>query len=385
MKSSIPKIICLALLGFGLYSTAARAEFDVAFGKAHPCSSGAAKVGHATARDELAVFALADKHLNGGGAIGSFVGSGIYNYKTSVKDKDIATWLQKYEQSYRQQIPSIFNFPNTCNLSAAELVAIADYTGDGYTDINSTLRNNPVDPVYAAFSRVIDKALSHLNLVTGPVFKGSAMSLDDLESRWLAGKHLKDIKSFNVVPHKKLDYLFSTSMDFSVAEGFSSTKKDDQVSVLFYINTLTGRFIDPMSQYQNENEVLLQADTTYVIRSAEQNSSGGYSVYLDEWMAAGPLYCGLLYPPSEASEMFGLPNSMAMKDYPNGQARILNIPLSIKVDKSKVAALAKFNTETCVCITGALRGHDDINNTAAAEFDTLTKYTVKPISACKGL
>ncbi|MET4923273.1 ADP-ribosyltransferase [Streptomyces sp. PSRA5] len=148
--------------------------------------------------------------------------------------------------------------PLTEDLTAADALAVADYTGPWALDMNNYLRGRPIpgnrrDQINDRIERM-DMALRHLPPVRATVYRGTFMPADTIE-RFARGDQVG------------LPEYLSTSTDRDranrgvVAANGGSTPGEN---VLVEIETNHGRNIDPLSRYRGrESEVLIPRGGTF--------------------------------------------------------------------------------------------------------------------------
>ena len=153
-------------------------------------------------------------------------------------------------------------------LSEAEKAAIYLYTLNGlYKELNRICRDRDLREInlWKPYGVNIIRALKKLPYYWGEVYRGISWPMKNFEGTYVPN---------NVV---LWDAFTSTTKKRDVAKKFA--KK----SVLFEIITWHGRWIQPLSRYENEEEVLLVASTFFRVTSVKKNIEGlNYIVKLEE-------------------------------------------------------------------------------------------------------
>jgi hypothetical protein len=128
-------------------------------------------------------------------------------------------------------------------------LALADYTGSGYDDLNSALRSDVLDVSQHARVAAINNALEKLPAYQGPVIRGTNLPPEVLD-QYRAGEIIKE------------DAFLSTSTNTAVARSPSFAG-----NVEFRILSSSGRDISSVSMFPGEQEVLFPSGTTFYVVS----------------------------------------------------------------------------------------------------------------------
>ncbi|SDU68287.1 ADP-ribosyltransferase [Jiangella alkaliphila] len=133
-------------------------------------------------------------------------------------------------------------------LSDTDRLALTDYTGPGYRDMNNALRNTDADIPADLQARIdrVSAALANLPAHPGTTYRGVDLP-DDVLARYQPGE---------TVPERGFT---STSTDPSVAEGAFDG------NVIFIVEGRTGRDVAPYSEFPNEAEILYNAGTEFEV------------------------------------------------------------------------------------------------------------------------
>ena len=126
-------------------------------------------------------------------------------------------------------------------------LALADYTGSGYEDLNSALRSDALDASQHARVAAVNEALEKLPAHDGPVVRGSNLPPDVL-ARYQPGEVITE-KAF-----------LSTTTDPAVAHSPAFAG-----NVEFRILSCTGRDISSVSLFPEEQEILFRAGTKFYV------------------------------------------------------------------------------------------------------------------------
>jgi hypothetical protein len=126
-------------------------------------------------------------------------------------------------------------------------LALADYTGSGYEDLNSALRSDALDASQHARVAALNNALEKLPAYDGPVVRGSNLPADVL-ARYQPGEVITE-KAF-----------LSTTTDPAVAHSPAFAG-----NVEFRILSSTGRDISSVSLIPEEQEILFRAGTKFYV------------------------------------------------------------------------------------------------------------------------
>lgn len=154
-------------------------------------------------------------------------------------------------------------------LTDTDRVALDDYTGPGYRDMNSYLRNpdqfSAADQA-AIQTRVdnVSEALGKLPPEPGVTFRGTNLP-DDVLARYEPGHIVTE------------DAFMSTSRDPSVAQGAFDG------NTLITVNGQNGRDVAPHSQFPGEAEILYDYGTDFIVTSKRWDPDlGKWLVTLEE-------------------------------------------------------------------------------------------------------
>ena len=126
-------------------------------------------------------------------------------------------------------------------------LALADYTGSGYQDLNSALRSDALDASQHARVAALNNALEKLPAHDGPVVRGTNLPPDVL-ARYQPGEVITE-KAF-----------LSTTTDPAVAHSPAFAG-----NVEFRILSSTGRDISSVSLFPEEQEILFRAGTKFYV------------------------------------------------------------------------------------------------------------------------
>lgn len=136
----------------------------------------------------------------------------------------------------------------TCQMTDAELLAIAYYTGDGYRVLNQSLRQQEnleeVKPVITLVNSGLDKLKSY----RGYVRRGTNMPAEFLAQHEIGA-----------------DLIYTGYTSTSLGDGFSAQYK-------LVIFSQTCKYLDPISSVKGENEVLCKPGTQFHILHQEGNT-----------------------------------------------------------------------------------------------------------------
>ncbi|HLU32673.1 MAG TPA: ADP-ribosyltransferase [Natronosporangium sp.] len=138
-------------------------------------------------------------------------------------------------------------------LTDADRAALTDYTGDGYRDMNSYLRNpNQYTATEQAALQAradrVSEALARLPPQPGTTYRGADLP-DDVLARYQPGQVVTE-QAFT-----------STSRDPSVPQGAFDG------NTLFTVIGQNGRDVAPYSQYAHEAEILYDRGTNFMVTS----------------------------------------------------------------------------------------------------------------------
>jgi hypothetical protein len=149
-------------------------------------------------------------------------------------------------------------------LTAADRVALADYTGDGFTYLNGVLRGGSdaekalIQPRVDAISTVLSK----LPRYEGTLFRGTNLPVSVIE---------------RYVPGAVIEHPAFTSTSLRVLDEFKGNTQ-------FIIDSVNGRQIGALSNFPNESEVLLDAGTKFkVLGRYYDEAASEWKIFLREW------------------------------------------------------------------------------------------------------
>lgn len=130
-------------------------------------------------------------------------------------------------------------------LDAADVAALGDYTGAGFREINESLRGGgSMTPDTSQRAAAVSDALSKLPDRSGPVFRGTTLTSDQIASYVPGAVHS--------------------------AAGFTSTTSDPESAfpgnTLFLVISKHGKDVSPYSSYA-ESEVLFDKGTQFLVTS----------------------------------------------------------------------------------------------------------------------
>ncbi len=152
-----------------------------------------------------------------------------------------------------------YSSPALCGMSVAENQAIRRYTGSGYGELNRALRQNKeLDKDTTAFVEIMNSGLKKLRPYEGIVRRGVDLPPEVLEQHKVG---------------EIITYAAFTST--SIGSGFGNSHK-------FIIQSKTGRYVDPISATQGENEVIFLPNTKFRILSKKVVNSYGAVFVMEE-------------------------------------------------------------------------------------------------------
>lgn len=136
---------------------------------------------------------------------------------------------------------------------AADVAALSDYTGEGFREINESLRSGEsVNPGVSQRAAAVSEALSKLPDWNGPVFRGTMLTPDQIASYVPGEVHSE--------------------------AGFTSTTSDRKIAfpgnTLFLITSKHGKNVSPYSVYA-ESEILFDKNTDFLVTSNYFSSQEG--------------------------------------------------------------------------------------------------------------
>ncbi|ORB90173.1 ADP-ribosyltransferase [Mycobacterium persicum] len=135
------------------------------------------------------------------------------------------------------------------SLNTDDLSALTDYTGNGFTDLNSALRSGVLDSSQLARVNALNRALEKLPAYDGAVVRGTNLS-DEALAQYEPGKFVEE-KAF-----------MSTSTDPGVARSSVFVG-----NVEFRVLSKTGRDVSAVSIVPHEQEILFPARTIFYVVS----------------------------------------------------------------------------------------------------------------------
>jgi hypothetical protein len=148
----------------------------------------------------------------------------------------------------------------TPDLTTNDLSALADYTGNGFRDLNDALRRDALDASQLARVEAINNALDKLPPYEGPVVRGTNLPEEVLD-RYQPGQVITE------------DAFLSTTTNVAVAR---SPAFDGNVE--FIIMSSTGRDVSPFSLVPHEQEVLFRSGTSFYVVSKVVDSLTGKTI-----------------------------------------------------------------------------------------------------------
>jgi hypothetical protein len=134
-------------------------------------------------------------------------------------------------------------------LTSEEQLALADYTGSGYQDLNSALRSDALDASQHARVDALSNALEKLPAYEGPVIRGTNLPPEVL-AQYQPGEVITE------------DAFLSTTTNEAVARSPTFAG-----NVEFRILSSTGRDISSVSMFPGEQEILFPAGTRFYVVS----------------------------------------------------------------------------------------------------------------------
>jgi hypothetical protein len=128
-------------------------------------------------------------------------------------------------------------------------MALADYTGSGYEDLNGALRSDALEASQHARVDALNRALEKLPPYEGPVIRGTNLS-PDVIAQYQPGEVVTE------------DAFLSTTTNTAVARSpmFAG-------NVEFRILSSTGRDVSSLSMFPGEQEILFPAGTRFYVVS----------------------------------------------------------------------------------------------------------------------
>ncbi|EIT90869.1 MULTISPECIES: ADP-ribosyltransferase [Mycobacteroides] len=150
--------------------------------------------------------------------------------------------------------------PKTSKLDADDLLAMADYTGDGYRELNTALRSGTLDASQQARIDAINNALAKMPKYEGPVFRGTDLPADVL-ARYQPG---------TVVTESAFT---STSTNAAIAKS-----ADFAGNVEFRIISNSGRDVSAVSNFAHEQEILFSSGSKFYVASRNIDPATGRTI-----------------------------------------------------------------------------------------------------------
>jgi ADP-ribosyltransferase exoenzyme len=135
------------------------------------------------------------------------------------------------------------------SLTSDDVIALADYTGSGYAELNGALRSDAMDASQHARVEALNDALEKLPAYQGPVIRGTNLPPEVL-AQYRPGEVITE------------DAFLSTTTNTAVARSPTFAG-----NVEFRILSSTGRDISPVSMFPGEQEILFPAGTKFYVVS----------------------------------------------------------------------------------------------------------------------
>lgn len=172
------------------------------------------------------------------------------------------------------------NFPSRLwnkSLSSDEKKSVKSYTGNAYDAMNTYLRTGSFDNVYFGYGENRNTIEGYIKGCTSALEK-SRIKEDVIVHRGI-GNGL--CKMLNITP-EQLSKMSSSDLVGTVftEKGFCSTgvaESDAWGGVKMHIlvpSGSKGMYVDPISTFKGEHELLLQRNSSFVIKSVSKNSNG---------------------------------------------------------------------------------------------------------------
>jgi hypothetical protein len=146
------------------------------------------------------------------------------------------------------------------SLTSDDLLALADYTGSGYQDLNSALRSDALDASQHARVDALNNALEKLPAYDGLVIRGTNLPPEVL-AQYRPGEVITE------------DAFLSTTTNPAVARSPSFAG-----NVEFRIMSSTGRDISSISMFPGEQEILFPAGSKFLVVSKIVDTLTGRTV-----------------------------------------------------------------------------------------------------------
>lgn len=150
--------------------------------------------------------------------------------------------------------------PKTNKLDPDDLLAMADYTGDGYRELNAGLRSGTLDASQQARIDAINKALEKMPAYQGAVFRGTDLPADVL-ARYQPG---------TVVTESAFT---STSTNPAIAQSATFAGNAE-----FRIISSSGRDVSAVSNYAHEQEILFSSGSKFYVVNRSVDSVTGRTI-----------------------------------------------------------------------------------------------------------
>lgn len=148
------------------------------------------------------------------------------------------------------------------NTTARERQALIDYTTD-YTEINAAARGRPEDwGEHAATIRRMDKVMDRAEEFKKPVISHRGISVPKAAAEAILSGFRRAAESGQSVG---FGGYMSTSIDPDVIDGFAKpvSGREDGASISFEIKAKKGIYVEPMTEYAGEEELLLPRTARY--------------------------------------------------------------------------------------------------------------------------
>ena len=171
--------------------------------------------------------------------------------------------IEEYAKSFLEEeiriIENSYRIDVFTELSVFEKAIIYKYSDNGYEDLNEKLRENQGMNM-PLFGKFLDESLSKLPDFKGFVFRGIDLSKTEF-------KRYQDI--FDENKFLTENFFISTSQSRFIGNQFGTTR--------FEIFVKRGKSIEQIAKYNDEKEVILRYNSTFVISKIED-----YVIQLNE-------------------------------------------------------------------------------------------------------